>query len=89
MAKAVKLVEFREERSWSQVQMAEELSRFAGKPLSSRTLGYWEQGVMPRRSWLGIIKDFTKGKVNADSFQATPYTHPHGLTREENAQAPA
>jgi len=35
---------------------------------SQRTIGYWEQGVMPRPYWLKVIEDFSKGKVKAADF---------------------
>lgn len=70
------LQEWRKKHGYSQVELAQALEShahekfpdMADKRLKQRTLGYWEQGTLPRKGWLKVLEDFTKRKVTANDF---------------------
>lgn len=71
----MKLKEWREKNKLSQESLAWDLEEFARekhgektKNLHQTTLGYWERGTLPRKFWLGVIFEFTKGKVAPGDF---------------------
>ena len=73
--KAMKLKDWRKKKKLSQQALAEALEAYArehyadsAKKLRQTTLGYWERGTLPRKWWLGIISEFTKGQVSAGDF---------------------
>lgn len=75
----MKLKEWRKKRNLSQNDLSLALEAFvkakcgeAPKRVKQTTLGYWERGTLPRRFWLGIITEYTKGQVTADDFVDDP-----------------
>jgi hypothetical protein len=71
----MKLKEWRKKRKLSQEALAKELEDFArkkhgaaAKGLGQTTIGYWERGTLPRKWWLAVIAEFTKGQVDASDF---------------------
>ena len=84
---ASKLEEWRKKRKLSQDEMAQALEGFArdkypaaAKKLGQTTLGCWERGTLPRKFWLSIISEFTKGQVTAGDFVLTE-NQPRGTQR--------
>lgn len=78
----MKLKDWRKKRKLSQQALAEQLEAYAkekhgnaAKSLRQTTLGYWERGTLPRKWWLAIISEFTKGQVDAADFVETECGH--------------
>ncbi len=64
----MKLKEWREKKALTQQAIADDLSEMAGKTILQRSISAWENGCLPRKFWLHIIEDYTKGKVRANDF---------------------
>lgn len=70
------LKKWRKDRRLSQDAMAFALEALAKEKfptkevsrLPQRTYAYWETGVTPRKFWLGIIKDYTKGEITSGAW---------------------
>ena len=91
----MQLKEWRKEKKMSQVELAAALQDYVrsqkGQPekkLRQSTVGCWEQGTLPRKWWLQVIKDFTKGKVTPGDFLLTGPNFPamSKATKEKAAQ---
>lgn len=73
----MQLKEWRKKKRLTQIQLARALEIYVReqkgvrKALTQSTLGYWERGTLPRKWWLSVISDFTKGHVGADDFVDT------------------
>jgi len=61
----MKLKDWRESKGWSQQEFASDISGFAKKYVSQRTISAWESGALPRKTWIKIILEYTKNKVTA------------------------
>jgi len=53
------LLKWRLKKGLSQEKMCSELEKYAGRPLSQTTYGYWERGTTPRKFWLKVLLEFT------------------------------
>lgn len=64
----MKLKDWRLRKKLSQVNLANDLGKYAGKRLPQNTISSWENGKMPRKFWLIAIAEFTNKYVMAEDF---------------------
>lgn len=71
MSTQMTLKDWRISKGWNQTECAKELENYArekypekDKSCPQRTFSSWENGMLPRRFWLNVINEFSKGKVS-------------------------